>query len=219
MSAIKSEGADLVVTSGTPVMLAAVHGIHDIPIVFTVASDPKVLGVFQGDQRPPNITGVYDDPPVDLLLDLALKRERPFDTVGTVWDPSQPNSEISVKKLRKACKQRGLKLVETTAEVVSDLPQATESLCQRNAKIIVISADNLTTTGFPAILGVAKKRGVPIYATEPKLVEHGAAAAIGDDFFEWGKQSGHLAAKVLAGVKPSSLPAEKTSVQRTAVGE
>ena len=217
MSAIKSESADLVVTSGTPALLAAAHAIHEIPIVFTVASDPKVLGIFQGNQRPPNITGVYDDPPVDRVLDLALKLEPPFDTVGTVWDPSQPNSEISVKKLRQACRERKLTLVETTAALVSDLPQATESLCQRRARIIIISADNLTTTGFPAILGAAKKNGVPIYATEPRFVERGATGAIGDDYFEWGKQSGRLAAKVLAGVRPSSLPAEKTRVQRTAV--
>ena len=216
MSAIKTEGADLVVTSGTPVLLAAAHAIHDIPIVFTVASDPKLLGVSQGGRQPPNITGVYDDPPLDLLLDLALKRERPFETVGTVWDPSEPNSEISVRKLRKACLERRLKLVETTAAVVSDLPQAAESLCQRGARIIVISADNLTTTGFPAILSVAKKNNVPIYATEPKLQEIGAAGAIGNDFTEWGKQTGRLAAKVLAGVKPGSLAPEKAAVQRTA---
>ena len=219
MSAIKSEGADLLVTSGTPVLLAAARAIHEIPIVFTVASDPQVLGIFQGDQRPPNITGVYDDPPLDRVLDLALKREAPFETVGTVWDPSQPNSEISVKKLRKACRERKLTLVEATAAVVSDLPQATESLCQRRARIIVISADNLTTTGFPAILGAAKKNGVPVYATEPRFVERGATGAIGDDYVEWGKQSGHLAAKVLAGVKPDSLPPEKTRVQRTAVAK
>ena len=219
MSAIKSEGADLVVTSGTPVLLAAARAIHEIPIVFTVASDPQVLGIFQGDQRPPNITGVYDDPPLDRVVDLALKREAPFDTVGTVWDPSQPNSEISVKKLRKACRERKLTLVEATAAVVSDLPQATQSLCQRRARIIVISADNLTTTGFPAILGAAKKNGVPVYATEPWFVERGAAGAIGDDYVEWGKQSGQLAAKVLAGVKPDSLPPEKTRVQRTAVAK
>ncbi|MGD0222695.1 MAG: ABC transporter substrate-binding protein [Terriglobia bacterium] len=219
MSAIKSEGADLVVTSGTPAMLAAANAIRETPIVFTVASDPKVLGVFQDNRRPSNIVGVYDDPPVDLVLDLALKREPAFDTVGTVWDPSQPNSEISVKKLRKACLERKLKLVETNAAIVSDLPQATEALCQRNAKVIIISADNLTTTGFPAILGVAKKHGVPIYATEPGFVKRGAAAAIGDDYFEWGKQTGRLAAKVLAGVKPGLLPAEKTAVQRTAVAD
>jgi ABC-type uncharacterized transport system substrate-binding protein len=219
MSAIRSEGADLLVTAGTPTMIAAARSIREIPIVFTVGSDPKVVGVFQGGRRPPNIVGVYDDPPVDRLLDLALRREPPFDVVGTVWDPSQPNSEISVKKLRKACRERGLTLVEANAATVSELPEAAESLCQRNAKIIILSADNLTTTGFPAILTAARKRRVPIYATEPNYVERGAAGAIGDDYFEWGRQSGLLAARVLAGVKPAALPLEKTAVQRTVLAD
>ena len=215
MSAIKSQRADLVITAGTPTMLAAAQAIHDIPIVFTVASDPKVLGVFQGNQRPANLVGVHDDPPVDQLLKLAQQREPPFDTVGTVWDPSQPNSEISVKKLRRACEEAKVKLVESTAAAVPDLPQATESLCARGAKVIIVSADNLVTTGFPAIAQAAKKRGVPVYATEVGLVKAGAAAVMGDDYLEWGQQSGRLAAKVLASVKPASLPIEKTAVQRT----
>jgi len=214
MSTINTEGADLVVTVGTPTFLAAVQAIRDIPIVFTVASDPKVLGVLD-DDRPPNFTGVYDDPPIDRLLALALEREPGLKTVGTVWDPSQPNSEISVKKLRRVCKDKNILLHENTVGMLSELPDATQSLCTRGADIIVISADNLTTTGFPAIHRVAQKNDVPIYTTDPTLVESGATAAIGDDFFEWGKQSGLLAARVLGGVKPASLPFEPTAVQRT----
>jgi ABC-type uncharacterized transport system substrate-binding protein len=51
------------------------------------------------------------------------------------------------------------------------------------------------------------------------MVRRGAAGAVGDDFFEWGKQTGHLAAKVLAGVPALELPFEKTAVQRTVVTE
>lgn len=218
MSTINTEGADLVVTVGTPTLLAAVQAIRDIPIVFTVASDPKVLGILN-DDRPRNFTGVYDDPPIDRLLALALEREPVCKTVGTVWDPSQPNSEISVKKLRQACKDRGLPLRESTAGILPELTDATQSLCARGADIIIISADNLTTTGFPAIHRVAQKNDVPIYTTDPTLVESGATAAIGDDFFEWGKQSGLFAARVLGGVRPASLPFEPTAVQRTAIAE
>jgi ABC-type uncharacterized transport system substrate-binding protein len=60
---------------------------------------------------------------------------------------------------------------------------------------------------------------VPIYSTEPDMVRRGAAGAVGDDFFEWGKQTGRLAAKVLAGVPPFELALEKTQVQRTVVFE
>ncbi len=213
---LQTDKPDLIVTAGTPVLLAAARAITDVPIVFTVASDPHKLGIF-GDRRPPNIVGVHDDPPVDRLVDLAMAREPRFDTVGSVWDPSQRNSEISILKLREACKSRGLKLVESTAGTVSELTNATQALCQRNARIIVLSADNLTTTGFPAILFVARANRVPVYVTEPSLVAAGATGAIGDDYGAWGEQSGRLAAKVLAGVDPAALSIEKTAVQRTAV--
>jgi putative ABC transport system substrate-binding protein len=218
MSAIKTEGADLIVTAGTPTLLAAVQATQSIPIVFTVASDPEALGIFS-DDRPLNVTGVYDDPPVDRLLALALKREPACKMVGTVWDPSQPNSEISVKKLRQACQDQGVPLAESTAGMLTELTDATLSLCVRGADVIIISADNLTTTGFPAILGAGQRHHVPIYTTDPSLVASGAAAAIGDDHFEWGRQSGRLAARVLGGASPASLPAEPTAVQRVVVAK
>ena len=217
MSAVRSEGMDLVVTAGSPTLMAAVNTIRDVPIVFTVASDPKALGLYRDGERPANLVGVHDDPPVARLLKLAIGREAVCTPVGTIWDPSQPNSEISVRKLRRACEDERLKLLESTPAGMAKLRQATESLIAKGAKIIVLSADNLTTTGFPAILKVARDHNVPIYTTEPSLVKQGATGAIGDDYGAWGKQSGRLAAKVLAGVKPSSLAIEKTEVQHTAV--
>ncbi|NOZ23854.1 MAG: hypothetical protein GXP25_22475 [Planctomycetes bacterium] len=219
MASVKSKGVDLLVTAGTPTLLAAAKAVSDIPIVFTVASDPKALGIFQGGQRPPNITGVYDDPPVDRLIALAIERQPFLATVGTIWDPAEPNSEISVKKLRRVCKEKKLALCEVTANSTSELTAAAESLCAQGANIIVVSADNLVTTGFAAIVQVARKHNVPIYATEIGLVDAGATAAIGDDYADWGKQSGLLAAKILAGVKPADLPLEKTAVQRTVIAE
>jgi putative ABC transport system substrate-binding protein len=103
--------------------------------------------------------------------------------------------------------------------MLSELTDATLSLCARGAEVIIISADNLTTTGFPAILGAAQKHDVPIYTTDPGLVARGAAAAIGDDHFEWGRQSGRFAARVLGGARPASLPVEPTAVQRTVVAK
>jgi ABC-type uncharacterized transport system substrate-binding protein len=90
-----------------------------------------------------------------------------------------------------------------------------QSLIQRGVDAIIISADNLSYTGFPAIIRAARAASVPVFTTEPALVEQGATGAIGDDFEAWGAQSGHLAAKVLAGVAPAALPIEKTRVQRT----
>ena len=149
------------------------------------------------------------------LIELAQRREGILKTVATVWHPAEPNSAISVNKLRAVCKEKNIRLIEKQANTASDLPDATTAACLDGAQILVISADNLTSSGLPAILTAARKQNVPIYSTEPDMVNRGAEAAIGDDFVEWGKQSAHLAARVLAGVPVNELDMEKTKVERT----
>src|SRR5262245_64596603 len=82
---VKNQQVDLIVTSTTPAMIAAAKAIRDIPIVFTVASYPPAVGVFAEGERQENLVGVYDDPPIAELIDLAQKRERSLRTVGIVW--------------------------------------------------------------------------------------------------------------------------------------
>jgi ABC-type uncharacterized transport system substrate-binding protein len=219
LAVVKNRQVDLVLTSTTPAMIAAAKAIRDIPIVFTVASYPPAVGVFAEGQRQENLVGVYDDPPLAELIELARKREGAVTKVGIVWNPAEPNSEHSVKKLRRICAQQGIELIEKNAVSVNELSDATSAACQAGAQILVISADNVAASGLPTIVSTTQKYRVPIYSTEPDMVRRGAAGAVGDDFFEWGKQTGLMAAKVLAGVPLSELGLEKTAIQRTAVAE
>ncbi len=214
LDAAKSKDPDLIVTVSTPVLMAAARKIVDIPIVFTVASDPEHLGLFE-QGRPANITGVHDDPPLGALLNMAHRHNPHLKKVGILYDPAQSNALISVSKLRSACRQRGIGLAEAAVSNVSDLPAAVQAVLQQGADAILLSADNLVFTGFAAIVRAARSAAVPLFVTEPALVEQGATGAIGDDYQAWGAQSGRLAARVLAGVPPSALPIEKTRVQRT----
>lgn len=213
LDAARASNPDLLVTVTTPAFIAATKAIKDIPIVFTVASDPAELSLFTPDQRPPNITGVHDDPPVDVLLTMAQRHLPSLTAVGILYDPSQPNSLISVRKLRRVCAAKQLTLHEATGSTVSEIPAAAQSLIQRGANAFILAADNLVATGFPAILRAAKGANIPIYTTYPDQVKQGATAAVGDNFDAWGAQSGSLAAKVLAGVPPAALPIEATRVQ------
>jgi ABC-type uncharacterized transport system substrate-binding protein len=212
---IKTDGADLIVTSTTPAMIAAARATDSIPIVYTVASDPSAVGVHPDSEPRANLVGVYDDPPIAALLDLARRREGDIRIVGTIWNPSEPNSEISVNRLRAACAERNLKLEERNASAANELRDVTSAICQTGIDILVVSADNVTSSGFPAIHSVASDQKIPIYCTEPDLVSKGAAGAIGVDFYDWGRQSAVLAAEVLAGVPLSEVKPEKVSSLRT----
>ncbi len=200
---------DVIVTVTTPVFMAVAGKVHNVPVVFTVASDPVKLNIFKN-ERPKNICGVHDNPPVDKLLEMARKYNTSLKKAGIIYDASQSNSVISVEKLRIAGKQQNIEILEATASTVSDLPMAAQSLIQRGAKAFIISADNLASTGFSSIIKVAKGADIPVYVTDMDLIKLGAAGGIGDNFFTWGNQSGKMAAKVLAGVPPYKLPIVET---------
>lgn len=212
IGAALQEKPDLIVSVTTPAMIAVVNKVTDVPVVFTVASNPFKIGLFKN-SRPGNVCGVHDNPSVDLLLDMARDYDPGLTAVGTVYDPAQSNSVLSVEMLRKAGADRKIKVLEATASSVPDLGMAAQSLIQRGAKAIILSADNLTITGFPSIQHVAGASNIPVFTTEPQLVEQGATGAIGDSYFDWGEQSGKMAAKIIAGVPPSRLPITETKVK------
>lgn len=212
IDAVVREKPDVIVTVTTPVFIAVANKVKDIPVVFTVCSDPVKLNLFTAG-RPNNVCGVHDNPPVDELLDMARKYNSKLTAVGCVYDAAQMNSLLSVEKLRKAGKEKQMRILEATASSVSDLGMATQSLIQRGAQAIIVSADNLANTGFSVIHKVASDAGIPIYTTEPNHIEQGASGAYGDSFFDWGRQSGKMVARIIAGVPPHLLPISETEVQ------
>lgn len=212
IGAVINEKPDIIVTVTTPAMMAMANKKTDIPVVFTVASDPDKLNIFKNG-RPKNICGVKDNPPVAEVLDMAITYNPQLKNVGIVYDAAQMNSVLSVEKLRNAGKNKNIRVLEATASTVTDLSMATQSLLQRGAQAIILSADNLANTGFASILRVAQTANIPIFTTEPQMVAEGATGAYGDSFFEWGKQSGKMAAKIIAGLLPSQLAITETEVQ------
>ena len=52
---------------------------------------------------------------------------------------------------------------------------------------------------LPAILEKTNAKKVPVYGSEIEQVKKGCVASIGIDYFELGRQTGQMAAKVLKG--------------------
>lgn len=206
---------DLIVTITTPAMVAAASRVKDFPIVFCVGSDPLALKIFTKETIPSNLTGVYDDPALGALLQMAMDHNPELKSVGIIYDPSQPNSMLSVERLRRACTEKNVPLHEATAASMIDLSTAVQSLIQQDIGALIVSTDNLVTAGFAAVHKLTSRAGIPIFATETDLLREGAIGAIGEDFELWGAHSAQLAVKVLAGVPPAALPLEPTRVRRT----
>ncbi len=205
---------DAIITVTTPALITVARKVTTLPVIFTVASDPVKLGIFSAG-RPENICGVYDNPQMGQLLDMAIKHGKALKAVGTIFDPAQINSMISVERLRTAGKEKGITILEAPSSAVSDLAMATRSLAARGAGAILLSADNLVNTGLPIIMKEARQAGLPVYVTDLDMIAQGAAGGVGVSYREWGKQSGQMAARVLAGIPPAKLPVEETRNLKT----
>jgi ABC-type uncharacterized transport system substrate-binding protein len=200
---------DVIVSITTPAFIAGLHKVKELPLVFSVASDPTILGLFN-DGKPRNVTGVHDNPAIDRLVQMAQDYDPEIDTLGIIYDPSQPQSQITVDRLQRAGQRHHLKILMATASTASDLPMATQAIIQRGAKALIVSTDNLANTGFGAIHKVAAAQQIPIFVTDMELINEGAIGGIGDNYKDWGKQSATQIMKILSGLSPQEIPIEAT---------
>jgi ABC-type uncharacterized transport system substrate-binding protein len=200
---------DVIVSITSPACIAGINRIKDIPLVFSVSTDPKKLGLFKNG-RPGNVTGVHDHPALNRLLDMAKEFDPTLNTLGIVYDAAQPQSQLTVNDLQIIANERNLKLLKATASTVSDLSMATRSVIQRGAQALILSTDNLATSGFAAIHKVTAAENVPVFVTDMQLMDEGATGGIGDDYSDWGKQSAGQVLKVLTGLSPAAIPVEQT---------
>ena len=94
---------DLIVTSGTPAAQAAQHATRDIPVVFTMVSDPVASGVVSNLARPNgNITGVSNFFPamISKLFELIVTASG-AKRIAVMYDPSNPGKQLDMRYLQE----------------------------------------------------------------------------------------------------------------------
>ena len=72
--------------------------------------------------------------------------------------------------------------------------------------MIWVSGDNTVLSAAGSVIGAAKRGRVPVMTVTLGNAERGALFDYGPDFYEVGYATGEMAAKVLAGTDPKTIP-------------
>ncbi len=180
--------------------------------VFALVSDPYAVGVGVSRENhmvhPPYMTGVGSLAPVEDLFRLAKQMLPSLTRVGLVWDPSEANSVVTTKLGRQVCASLGITLVEANAENSTDVSQATASLLSRNVQAIWISPDLIASHGLELIVNKAKGAHIPVFTSLPRNTPNGTLFELGADYLNIGHVAGNLAADVLDGRDPATIPVD-----------
>jgi putative ABC transport system substrate-binding protein len=213
------DNLDLVLGVATPTAQALAKAITDKPVLFTAVTDPVGAGLVTDPNAPSgNVTGVSDMQPVKPILELVKTFRPDAKAVGMVYNAGESNSVFLVNQAEKDAATMGLTIVKAPAGTSAEVQAAAQSLIGR-ADAIMVVGDNTAVSALESIIKVAEQNKMPLVAGDPDSVKRGAVAAYGFDYYDLGKQTGDMAAKVLSGTPISDIPVEFAKNLQLSVNE
>ncbi|WP_092255745.1 ABC transporter substrate-binding protein [Corynebacterium cystitidis] len=199
---------DLVLSVATPAAQATTQTITDIPVLFTAVTDPVEAQLVDSLETPGgNATGTPDITPIADQFDLLEQLVPEATKIGIIYASGEVNSQVQVDNAKEEAAARDMEIVTQTVTNVTEIPQAVEAIGDVDA--FYVPTDNMVVSGISSLVQAAEGNGTPVIAAEAGSVEGGAAATIGIDYFELGRQTGEMAIQILEeGADPATMPVE-----------
>jgi putative ABC transport system substrate-binding protein len=205
----------VLVPTNTASAIAAKAATATIPIVFFLGSDPVQIGLVGSLNRPVgNITGV-----TGLSGELAAKRFEllrevvPAATlIAYLIKPDNPFADSESRVVQAAAGAFGLRLLTLTASNPYEIESAFESLPQRQAGALLVSADQFfDASQRDQIVALAAHNRIPTMFGRREAAAAGGLISYGPDFADAYRQVGVLTGRILKGEKPADLPVQQAT--------
>jgi len=216
-------GFDMVVTISTPSLqtVAKANSSQKIIHVFGTVADPFRVGVGVGRKspldHPKRLVGVPTPLPVAESFRLARKLFPGLQSVGVVWNPGEANSEITTMQAREICRELRIDLTEAHVDSSAAVGEAAAALTAQGVQAIWVGGDNTVNLAVDSVVSAARKARIPVFSSVPMEPNRGTLMDLGSNFYDAGRMTGNLAAEILAGVDPATIPIPGKVPQRLVV--
>lgn len=201
-----SSKVDMICAIATPSAMSAYNSCMntDIPVIYTAVSDPVSAGLAKEDGTSVgNITGTSDALAVSEQLEMIRQVLPDATKIGILYTTSEANSVSTIEEYKKYAPDYGFEIVESGINVQADVEMAAVNLA---GKVDCINnlTDNTVVNALQTVINAATQAGIPVFGSEVEQVKAGCVASMGLEYFELGKQTGRMAAKVLKGEAKAS---------------
>jgi ABC-type uncharacterized transport system substrate-binding protein len=202
---------DVIVTSGTGMVLAAKQATSVIPIVFAAAGDPVGTGLVTSLARPGgNATGLSSQTAETAGKRLELLREivPGLGRLAILANVDNPVNVLDMREVQAAAHTLGLEVITLEIRRAEDIVPAFEALNGR-AEALYVVFDALVTTNRFRINTLALAARLPTMHTGRELVEVGGLMSYGPNFLDLFRRVADYTNKILRGTKPADIPVEQ----------
>jgi putative tryptophan/tyrosine transport system substrate-binding protein len=202
---------DVIVTSGTPPVLAAKQATGVIPIIFAAAGDPVGTGLVASLARPGgNVTGLSIQAPdlagkrLELLREVVAGLRR----VAVIGNVGNPLSVLEMHEVQAAAKTLGLETAVLEIRRAEDIAPAFEAL-KSGAQALCVVFDPLMTTNRIRINTLALGARLPTMHGLRDYVEAAGLMSYAANIPDLFRRAADYVDKILRGAKPADLPIEQ----------
>jgi len=201
------EKVDMICALSTPCLQAALNASNRIPIIFTSVANPYRAGAGRyAANHLSNVIGVASTGPIKQSLAFVKEVLPKAKRIGTLWTPSELNSEYYLELCRAGARELGLEIVAVPVANKSEVFLSAQILINKKIDAIYQISDNTINESFEAVGRVAEENGIPLFGGFLLSTHLGACAAMGWDFFDMGYKTGKIALSVKNGESPSGIP-------------
>ena len=218
MTSIQAEEPDLVFVISTPALQASLRQLGHLPIVFASVGDGVRAGAGSSEtDHLPNVTGITTRSPFESMARLIKQSVPGVRSVGTLFTPSEINSELYRGWFAEALKNEGLELVAVPVNSSADTSEGMLALLRAPIQVVGQIADNATRPGFSQIARRARDVQKPVFCFDTSEMADGATLALARDYYENGVEAAAMAVRILRGVSPKDIPFTNTSTETLAI--
>ena len=202
------DAPDVIVAIATPSAQTVASNTKTIPVVFSAVTDPVGAKLVSNAMNPGgNITGVTDMTPIAAHMALVKRVVPGAKRLGVVSNPGEANSVSLVNLIKIEGPKAGMSVKVAAATKSGEVLAAARSLVGK-VDVIYIPTDNTVISAFEAVVKVGNDAGIPVLAGDTDSVKRGAVAASGFNYYDVGRQTGHMVVKILKGGKPGDMAVE-----------
>jgi putative ABC transport system substrate-binding protein len=204
---------DIIVTSGTPGTIAAMHATKTIPIVMTSSSDPVRIGLVASLAHPGgNVTGLSIEAPelegkrLELIYQLLPSLSR----LGVLWNASNPATKPIFEQTQATAARLRVAL-EPIVEVgrVEELDPGLETIAKQRPGALLILPDRLLLAHRERIIGFLAKQRLPAMYSYREYVEDGGLISYAPSDVAQFRGAAFYVDKIIKGAKPADLPVQQ----------
>jgi putative ABC transport system substrate-binding protein len=203
---------DLILTRGTPAVIAAKNATPTIPIVTAASADPVATKIVTSLARPgANVTGLgaqtaeVSGKRLQLLKEAVPGMRR----VAALLDMGNPTLAIQWQEIKAAALSMDFQPQLLDVRKAQDFEPAFDAAIRQRADAVIVALGTVTQSNVGLVTDLAARRRLPSIYFSREFVDADGFMAYGVSYPDLYRRAAKYVAKILQGAKPADLPIEQ----------